>query len=129
MINNVVLVGRIVFDPVIKEASNGKNVCEVTLAVKRPFKNINNTYDTDYIKVTFWEYLAINVNEYCQKGYAIGVIARIQVRKMNVADKLIEVNEVIGEQLIFISRAMPKADSRLDDEIQIIPNEEVIENK
>ena len=38
MLNTVTLVGRLVQDPIIKEVSGGKNVCEVKLALTRPFK-------------------------------------------------------------------------------------------
>ncbi|MBP5445147.1 MAG: single-stranded DNA-binding protein [Acholeplasmatales bacterium] len=115
MINSVILVGKLVNDPEIREAANGKNVCEVVLATKRPFKSLNGTYDTDFIKVTFWEYLAININEYCSKGATIGVRARLQSRKLNIQDKLYEVIEVVGEQLIFISKAPLKVDQSNDD--------------
>lgn len=114
MINSVILVGKLVNDPEIREAANGKNVCEVTIATKRPFKSLNGTYDTDFIKVTFWEYLALNINEYCNKGATIGVRARLQSRKISVNDKLFEVTDVVGEQLIFISRAPLKVEGQED---------------
>ena len=112
MINALILVGKLVNEPEIKEAANGKNVCEVTLACKRPFKNMNNTYDTDFIKVTFWEYLAININEYCHKGATIGVRGRLQTRRINITDKFLDVIEVIGEQLIFIGKPLPKMEDK-----------------
>ena len=115
MINNVILVGKLVNDPEIKEAANGKNVCEVTLAVKRPFKSISGTYDTDFLKSTFWEYLAININEYCHKGATIGVKARLQSRKITIQDKFLEVIEVVGEQLVFISKGQLKNDEKTTD--------------
>ena len=123
MVNSLILVGKIVNDPEIKEAANGKNVCEVTLALRRPFKNMNNVYDTDFIKVTFWEYLAININEYCKKGATIAVKGRLQVRKANIADKQIEMIEVVGEQLIFIGKPLPKTEDKNEsviDEVEDI---------
>ena len=120
MINSVILVGRIVSKPEIREVSNGKNICEVTLALKRPFKNASNVYDTDYVKVKFWEYLAINVNEYCDKGSAIGIKGRLQVRKFPKEENKPDALEVIGEQLIFISRSMPKGEVKIDEESILI---------
>lgn len=127
MINNVVLVGRVVNSPEIREVSNGKNVCEVTLALKRPFKNINNVYETDFIKVIFWEYLAINVNEYCEKGSAIGVRGRLQVRKFPKEENKPDALEVIGEHLIFISRALPKSEAKADEEMLVPADENQVE--
>ena len=127
MFNQVVLIGRIANDPVMREVSGGKNVCEVRLAVARPFKNqTNHVYDTDFIKITFWEYLAINVNEYCNKGATICVIGRLQVRNISVSDKNIDVLEVIGEQIIFISKSHAKQDKDIDV-IDDVPFEEVNE--
>lgn len=127
MFNQVVLIGRIANDPVMREVSGGKNVCEVRLAVARPFKNqTNHVYDTDFIKITFWEYLAINVNEYCNKGATICVRGRLQVRNISVSDKNIDVLEVIGEQIIFISKSHAKQDKDIDV-IDDVPFEEVNE--
>ena len=123
MINNVILVGKLVNDPEIREAANGKNVCEVTLAVKRPFKNVSGSYETDFLRITFWEYLAININEYCHKGATLGVKARLQSRKITIADKQYEAIEIVGEQLIFIGRPIVKN----EDDSKTSKNEVVIE--
>ena len=123
MINSVILVGKLVNDPSIREVSNGKSVCEVTLATKRPFKNVSGTYETDFIRVTFWEYLAININEYCSKGATIGVRARLQTRKITISEKQYEVIEVVGEQLIFIGKPLPKP----EDDKEKNKNDVVIE--
>lgn len=47
MLNQAVLVGRIVKEPEIKETERGK-VSNITLAVPRSFKNSNGEYDTDF---------------------------------------------------------------------------------
>ena len=126
MINQVLLVGRLVADPVIREVGNGKNVCEVKLALQRPFKSqTTHTYETDFIKVTFWEYLAINVNEYSIKGSVLGIKARLQNRIINVNDKPIEIIDVVGEQLIFISKPHNKTVPKINEEIEDIPFDEL----
>lgn len=106
MINQVILVGRLTKDPEIVETSIGKSVCEVTLAMTRPFKNAtSHTYDTDYIKVTMWDYLAINLGEYCKKGATVGVRGRLQMKPLRVENTTVQIPEIVGEQLIFISKA------------------------
>ena len=49
MLNQVVLVGRIVRDPNIQEASNNEKYSNITIAIPRSYKNINGEYDTDFI--------------------------------------------------------------------------------
>ena len=41
MINQVIVVGRLVSDPQINETENGNKICTITLAVPRDYKNIN----------------------------------------------------------------------------------------
>lgn len=127
MINQVVLVGRLVQDPVIKEVSGGKNVCEVKVALQRPFKNQQNQYDTDFIKVAFWEYLAININEYCKKGYVIGIRARLQSRSVKIGESFVEMIDVIGENIVFIGKPNKRIDVKTNEVVNDIPIEELDE--
>ena len=48
MLNQSVIVGRVVRDPELKETENGNKVTNLTLAVPRSYKNINGEYDTDF---------------------------------------------------------------------------------
>ena len=49
MLNQAVLVGRIVKEPELKTTESGKKVSNITLAVPRSFKNSNGEYDTDFM--------------------------------------------------------------------------------
>ena len=95
MLNQTVLVGRLVQDPEIKELENDKKVCNITLAVTRSYKNADGIYETDFIPVTLWQRIAENVKEYCKKGDLVGVRGRLQARE----DKV----EVVGEKVTFLS--------------------------
>ncbi len=48
MLNQSVIVGRVVRDPELKETENGNKVTNLTLAVPRSYKNVNGEYDTDF---------------------------------------------------------------------------------
>lgn len=48
MLNQAVLVGRLVKDPELHETESGNKVTSITLAVPRNFKNVNGEYDTDF---------------------------------------------------------------------------------
>ncbi|MGE5456177.1 MAG: single-stranded DNA-binding protein [Ignavibacteriales bacterium] len=58
MLNQTVIVGRIVRDPELRETESGKKVTNITLAVPRSFKNINGQYDTDFIPCVLWKGIA-----------------------------------------------------------------------
>ena len=81
MTNGVYLIGRLVRDPEIKELESGKKVCNITLAVQRPFKNADGEYETDFFDCSLWEGIAFNTSEYSKKGDLIGVKGRLQQDK------------------------------------------------
>ena len=49
MLNQSILVGRIVREPEVRETENGVKISNITLAVPRSYKNVNGEYDTDFI--------------------------------------------------------------------------------
>lgn len=104
MLNNVVLVGRVVRQPELSETIDGKKVSTITLAVTRSFKNaLSGEYETDFINVTLWEGIAKSVVEYCGKGAIIGVKARLVHRTYEVPNyKSLRVVEVVAEKVSFI---------------------------
>ena len=55
MLNQIVLVGRLVKDPVLKETEQGKKRSFTTLAIPRSFKNAEGSYDTDFIDCILWD--------------------------------------------------------------------------
>ena len=103
MLNQAVLVGRIVQEPELTNTEKGK-VTHITLAVPRSYKNSDGEYDTDFINCTLWKGIAENTVEYCKKGDLVGVKGRIQ--SSNYEDK--DGNkryaiEVIAEKVTFLS--------------------------
>ncbi len=78
MLNQVVIVGRLVEKPIVEENENGRKVSEITLAVPRSYKNAEGIYDTDFIKCTLWNSVAENTVEYCGRGDLIGVKGKLE---------------------------------------------------
>ena len=103
MLNNTVLVGRLVRDLEVKETENGNKVAQMTLAVPRSFKNMDGSYDTDFIPCVLWKGVAENTAEYCKKGDLVGIKGRIQTRSYEQDDELKYVTEVIAEKVTFLS--------------------------
>lgn len=103
MLNQAVLVGRIVQEPELNKTDKG-NLTHITLAVPRSFKNVNGEYETDFINCTLWQAVAENTVEYCKKGDLVGVKGRIQSNNYEDKDgnKKYTV-EVIAEKVTFLS--------------------------
>ena len=78
MLNQVVIIGRLVEKPIVEENENGRKLSEITLAVPRSFKNAEGIYETDFIKCILWSCIAENTAEYCEKGDLISVKGRLQ---------------------------------------------------
>jgi single-strand DNA-binding protein len=94
MLNQVVICGRIV-DMTIIEQTDEKKVSKVKIAVPRSYKNIDGTYDTDFITCTLWNGIAENTMEYCKQGDIVGIKGRIQCTN----DEM----EIVAEKLSFLS--------------------------
>lgn len=110
MLNQAVLVGRIVYDPELRETDNGNKVANVTLAVPRSFKNSDGEYDTDFISCVLWKGVAENTVEYCKKGDLVGIKGRIQTRDVELEDDFHhKYVEVVAEKVTFLS-SKPKED-------------------
>ena len=90
MLNQVVMVGRLVAKPIVEENENGRKVSEITLAVNRSYKNAEGIYETDFIKCTLWNGIAENTVEYCNKGDVIGVKGRLECLGGNELQVIVE---------------------------------------
>lgn len=111
MLNNLILVGRLVETPVIKVLENGQSCASITLAVVRGYKNSEGEYDTDFIRCTLWEGIAESTCEFCRKGSIIGIKGRLITRPNEVTlskeeetfKKTIRSLEIVVERVSFIS--------------------------
>ena len=99
LMNQTILVGRLVNNPELHETENGKSFCNLTIAVPRPYKNDKGEYDTDFIQCKLWQGIARNTSEYCKKGDLVGIKGRLQTIKKN--NQFIP--EVVAEKMTFLS--------------------------
>ncbi len=98
MINNIVLIGRLTADPILKTTTSAKYVTTFTLAVVRDYqKDI-----TDFITVVAWEGRASFVANNFSKGDMIAVVGSLQSRKYtDKKGKVRSAYEVIAESVSF----------------------------
>lgn len=110
MLNQIVIVGRLVRDPELRQTEGGKKVTNITLAVPRSYKNSNGEYETDFIDCVLWTGIAENTTEYCKRGDILGVKGRVQTRTFELEDKKRYVTEVVAEKVSFLSPAHNRAE-------------------
>ena len=103
MLNQVVLVGRLVKNVKVYKADSGKKVTTVTLAIPRSFKNVEGTYDTDFIDCVAFDVTAENTASYCTKGDIVGVKGRVQSRVVEKDGKKEYLMDVVAEKVTFLS--------------------------
>lgn len=131
MLNQVTLIGRVVEKPVLRNYEDEFNVATLTLAVTRPFKNMEGNYDTDFVRITLWNGIAQSTSEFTQKGDIVGVKGRLVVKDTEVSfnnedanlKKKISVIEIIGERVIFIHTSRKKV---INEKEALVENDEEI---
>lgn len=67
MINNVVLVGRVVRDPELRYTPQNTAVATFTIAVNRRFKNAQGEREADFINCVIWRQSAENLANWAKK--------------------------------------------------------------
>ena len=103
MLNQTVIVGRLVREPELKETENGKKVTNITLAVPRNYKNAEGVYDTDFIDCIAFENIAENTATYCSKGDIVGIKGRVQSRVVEEDGKKNYLIDIVAEKVTFLS--------------------------
>lgn len=110
MLNNTVIVGRLVKDPEIKKLEDGKMVSNITLAVPRSYKNEQGVYDTDFIDCSLWGYVAETTAEYCRKGDIIGVRGKLKTSLYEKDGKSHKAMDLVAEKVSFLSSKTKETD-------------------
>ena len=104
MLNQVVIVGRLVRNPELKETETGKKITKITLAVPRSYKNVDGEYEADFIDCVLWTGIAENTTEYCKKGDLLGIKGRLQTSSYEKEDGTKkQVTEIIAEKVTFLT--------------------------
>lgn len=103
MLNQVILVGRLVAAPEIKKLELEKSVANITLAVPRSYRNENGEYDTDFLDCELWNGIASTTTEYCKKGDTIGIKGSLKTDYYIKDDIKIKTTKIVAEKVTFLS--------------------------
>ena len=101
MLNNVILMGRLVADPELRTTNTGKSVANFRIAVDRAYSK-GDKKQADFITICAWENTADFVYKYFHKGDMIALRGEIQTRNYedNNGNKR-TVTEVLAREVSF----------------------------
>lgn len=126
MINQVILVGRLVRDVDLKYTPNGVAVANFTIATNRPFTNNTGDREADFINCVTWRKTAENLANFMTKGSLIGIVGRIQTRFYDGEDgKRVYVTEVVAENIQFLDSKDRRSDTEKQHEQEIENNNNI----
>ena len=121
MINQIILVGRLVGDPEIEDYENGRKRTIINLAVQRNFKNVEGKYETDFFRCVLWNGMASSTKNYCHRGDIIGVKGRMQNRSYVDKDNNTKyITEIIAEKISFVTTNSKKDESTGEEHFENI---------
>ena len=80
MLNCVAIMGRLAFDPQMRQTTTGKSVAVFRIACDRGRKDARGQTLTDWLDVVAWDRLGEFVCQYFEKGQMIAVTGRLQSR-------------------------------------------------
>lgn len=101
MLNKTILIGRLTWDPELKETQSGTSVCNFSIAVNRRYKNAEGGYDADFINCVAWRQTGEFVSRYFSKGRMIAVVGSLQTRNYEKDGQRHYVTEVQVDEAYF----------------------------
>ena len=116
MLNQVIIIGRLVKKPELRVSEGGVNYIKATLAVQSEFKNKDGDYDTEFLEFTAFGKLAENTAKYCDKGSLLNIVGSLN---NNVYKDKNGVNHyqlsIIANKVSFLSRSVKKEEKQDGD--------------
>ena len=104
-LNKVILAGRIVAEPELKQTPSGASVCSIRIAVNRRFqsRDAQQQNEADFFNVTAWQNTAEFIAKYFRKGSAICICGRIQNRTwVDQTGQKRYMTDIIAEEANFV---------------------------
>lgn len=109
MFNEVVLVGKLVNEPVLKETGGGTKLATAILEIEKGFKNGVGVVESDFVTVVLWRGIAEALIDCTTLGSMVGIKGRLQTRTYETSDtQRITTMEVVAEKVSFIEKYFKK---------------------
>lgn len=86
MFNEIIVIGKLVNKPVVKETQSGVKLSMIVIDVERPYRNNLGIKDHDYINCVLWKGVCEQVKDCCDVGSFLGIKGRLQSRTFETAE-------------------------------------------
>lgn len=123
MLNNIVIMGRLVRDPELRHTNSGTPVASFTLAVDRDFADKQSGQkETDFVDCVAWRSTAEFVGKYFAKGRMAVASGRLQMRKWTDKDgNKRTAAEVVAENVYFADSKKEQTTFNYQDGVDRMP--------
>lgn len=103
MYNRIILIGRLVAEPELRQTPSGTSVCSFRIAVQRSFAPRGGERQTDFFDIVAWQQRGEFVTRFFHKGNMIGVEGRLETREYTDRNnQQRRAYEVIADNLFFV---------------------------
>ncbi len=120
--NRIVLVGNLTRDPDRKQLTSGQNVCRLSLATNRQFKNRQTgamVQEVCYIDIDVWGPQADSCSQYLQKGRSVLIEGRLKFDSWEDAQgNKRGKHSVVADRVVFLFSAADQSED--EDSSQMV---------
>lgn len=114
--NKVILIGRLVKEPELRQTNSGDAVLINAIAVNRDYTNQQGEREADFINFVAYRNTAELINKYVRKGHRLALEGRWQRRSyVNNNNQTVYVDELIVEKMDFIQDKQEEKPAYNDD--------------
>ena len=100
--NRLTIIGNLVRDPETRTTQSGKTVCSFTVAVNKA--RSGQAQEADFFKVSAWNKLAENCQQYLAKGRKVCVVGPVSASTYQANDGSTRVSlDVMANEVEFLS--------------------------
>lgn len=118
MLNQTLLVGRMVSKPELKQTEAGKNYASITIAVPKPYTNENGEHEANFIDLAAWNERAVKKSDHLLKGDLVLIEASIQTRLVEKDGQKTKYTDIVVDNIDYLSHSKNQDKTILNDEVE-----------
>lgn len=105
MLNKVVLMGRLVADPVVNQTTNGTHISTIRIAVARNYVKKGEERKSDFFDIVLWRHLADFVSSHFKKASLIVIEGYLENHSYEGKDGQRRYKtQIVAEKAMFVER-------------------------